>query len=703
MALIGRIRQNVGLLILLIGIAILSFLLMDVFSGPGSMTGESVSAGSVNGLAVDYNAYQQRVQTTINNQQRTNPNLTDQQRLQAEESAWDSYVKELLAEKEYEQLGVNVTKEEMRNLFVGTNPHPALAAEAAFQNPQTGVFDPELVRTYEANLLDAPSNADQNQIRNQANQWNQFKKFIRQDQQRKKYNNLIKKAIYIPGWMAEQKNAAANKKADINYVMIPYTNVDDASINLSDSDLSSYLNNHMSEYKQEASSDVELISLDIVPSEADKQEALNKITQSISGFASAQNDSAFVRMNSDSPLTGQYYTRNQIPFAQKDAIMNSAIGQVSAAVEEGNTLYSYKVSERVAVADSVNCGHILFRVNPGETDVAARTKMDSVYNLILTGMDFEEAANNNTEDQSGVNKGGDLGWVKPGTMLKQFNDAIFYGGGTGDVVKCRTQAGWHIAKIHEANKTSQAVKVAFITKDVIASTATSNRLYSTANEFSSRNRTIDGFRTAAQEAGYEVKTAPSLSQNEFNVPGIGANNEIAAWAYGADVGEVSKVFIMDDKYVVAAVSNKRKAGNPSVDDVRIQLESKVRNMKKAEQIIAGLGANSDINSIASANNVSVASASGISFDGFSSDLGREPKVQAAATSMAANSTSKPIAGEKGVYVVQVTNITEPTNTDLTSFKSSQANLLRNQVDNGAMEAIKNASEIEDVRYQFRGR
>ncbi len=703
MALIGRIRSNVGLLVLLIALAIISFLLMDVFSGPGSQSADSINAGTVNGIPIDYQAYQTRVQNAINNQQRSNPNMTDAQRLQITENAWDGYVKEVLADQEYDKLGITVPKEEVSSLFLGANAHPSLRNERTFQNPETGQFDPDMVRQYEDNLSNPPENADSRQISSSIRQWNEFKKFVKKDQKRIKYENLIKKAIYVPTWMAEQSNAATNRKSDISYVQIPYTSINDNEVSITDNDLRTHLNNNLNTYKQKANCDIEFVTFDIVPSEADKQEVLTQINNRLTDFKSAPDDSAFIRSYSDIPFNSQYLTQQQIPITQKQDVMNAQVGEVYGPIQDGDRYIAYKVLDRISIADSVSCGHILKRVAPNTDDAVARKAIDSLYNLAIGGADFEELAINNSEDQSNAENGGDLGWVQPGRMVKPFNDAIFYKGRQGDVLKVKTSFGWHLVKIHQSTPSSQAVKVAFLGKDVLPSTQTSNGIYATANEFAGRNTTLAAFRSAAQEKGFNVQTATNLEQNAYNVPNLGATNEVPSWAYSKNVGDVSNVFILDDKYVVAAVTKKRQAGTPTVDDVRLRLESEVRNTKKAALIAEKLGGNTDLNSIASNYSQTVQNATGVAFDGLNSTLGREPKVQAVAASLEANQSSGPIQGEQGVYVVKVNSVNNPTAGDMTAVKNTQATALRSRVSGTVMEAIKNVSQVEDIRYKFRTR
>ena len=281
-------------------------------------------------------------------------------------------------------------------------------------------------------------------------------------------------------------------------------------------------------------------------------------------------------------------------------------------------------------------------------------------------------------------------------MVPEFNDACFYEMAEGDMKMVKTRFGWHLINLTKKAASSANVKLAILSRDISPSDETTNAAYAQANTFSSMNRTLDAFTKSATEKGYMPKDAMNLLENGYNVPALGANADIVLWAHQHKVGDVSNVFSMDNKYVVAAVTKKREKGIATIEDKRAELEASVKKMKKGAMIKEKIGANTDLTAIAGMYSVNVENASDVAFLG-NSTIGREPKVQATALKIGANQVSTPIIGETGVFVIKVDAITEAPAADVAALKTQEANNIRNRADFGVLNALKTAADLEDLR------
>jgi peptidyl-prolyl cis-trans isomerase C len=100
----------------------------------------------------------------------------------------------------------------------------------------------------------------------------------------------------------------------------------------------------------------------------------------------------------------------------------------------------------------VHARHILFRVSDPNDKAASKTAEDKVKATIARikkGEDFVTLANTLTEDPSGKQNGGDLGYFTRDQMVPEFSEVAFRldKGQVSDPVK--TQFGWHVLKVED--------------------------------------------------------------------------------------------------------------------------------------------------------------------------------------------------------------------------------------------------------------
>lgn len=588
MAIIGRIREKTGLLVFAIALAIICFLLMDTGSGGG---GTPNSIGEVNGINLDGREYSRRVEQTLNNFQQSGQPIDEAARINAKNSAYNSYVKDVLAKEEYEKLGITMSDAEMDELIYGANPHPSVKNEPTFQD-ENGQFSADKVREYLDGLR---ASGDEGRARS----WNNFKNFLRRDGMRKKYSSLISQAMYVPAFLAESKNAESNGTAAIEYVKVPYTQVNDNDISFTDNDLRAYLNENKGQFEQDESRAVDYIVYDIDASDIDIATTKNSIDELINDFKSTSSEDigSFLSLNSETKFNNFFYTREQLATNSKvDEIFAAAEGTVLPTYLENNTYKAIKVVSKQMQGDTL-----------------------------------------------------------------------------------------------------EQVKFAELSRAIIPSSETTGEIFRRASEFAGRNNSESKFRAAAEQMNLSVQSSGDFSATTASIGTIGASESLINWAFTNEVGEVSEVIEMDGKYVVAILTAKKEAGMPSVDDVRDELESAVKNQKKAEKIISQISG-SDLEAIASQFNTTTGNADGLKYNFISTgDLGKEPKVIAAAFALKQGEVSKPFAGDQGVFVIKTTSLDVNEIADMTTFKNTERTKQKTAVDFYAQEALFQNAKIDDAR------
>ena len=201
MALIGEIRKRSWILIVLIGLAMGGFLLMDMLKNQTSF-GNPNLMGKINGekvLTSDF--YQKEKDIFGDNAQGDMFERRDQ--------VWEYLIQEELLGEATSKLGIDVSEEEMNELFnVGPNLSPVVVS--FFGGYQQ--FD---VQQYtQIKEQSATFTGQDKEV------WDNLKDRVALSRKQTKYNNLVAQGFYTPTWMAEMDNVAKTQKANFKFVGI---------------------------------------------------------------------------------------------------------------------------------------------------------------------------------------------------------------------------------------------------------------------------------------------------------------------------------------------------------------------------------------------------------------------------------------------------------------------------------------------------
>ncbi len=692
---IGKIREQSTLLLLLIGGAMLAFILGDLLnSGSFILNGSPTEVGEIAGETVDGRIFQERLDEAIANyknqtgQSTIDNNTTNQLR----EQTWNQMVREVVLGQEFEALGVRVSKEELYDMVQGNNPHPQVVQ--AFTNPETGQFDRAQVMSFLKRM---------EQDEDIKTRWVAFEKDIAKIRRNEKYNNLIKKGLYITGSEAKGDFIAKNQQATIKYVLKRYQTVADSTIEVSDADVKKHYNENKSKYEQDASRDVEFVAFKVEPSQEDFAKVQNWAERLKPEFETTENDTLFVNRESDVRFNSRWLPKGESGGLIDSLMFQAEKGFVYGPYLEGQTYRMAKLIGVKMAPDSVSARHILIRPETQGSYEKAKAASDSLKALIEAGADFAQLAQANSEDPGSGAKGGDLGWFKEGQMVPSFNDACF-DGDEGDLTMVESQFGFHIIEVLEQNGNTEKRAVAFVDRTVEPSTKTFQVKYGEADEFKRNITSVASFDQEVANRGLNKRIASSLKPNDNTIAGLESPRPLIRWAFEAEKSDVSEVFELGNTFVVGVLTAVREEGFTAIDEIRDELETAVIKEKKAAQFMEEFEAAraGDIQSIANNMNLPVEVKENVAFSSTAiSGLGREPALIGTVSGMEEGDISKPIKGDQGVYVVSL-----ETKTDLSeqpNFANNKRILnssLSSRVDFEVYEALKEKADITDNRSKF---
>ncbi|MBL4752634.1 MAG: peptidylprolyl isomerase [Flavobacteriales bacterium] len=705
MALIGTIRKRGGWLVaIVVGMALLSFILTDFIGGGGTNT-QVFEIGEIAGHVIPARSFEAEVQEAVNNyKDQRQVASVDQATIDAiREQIWNQKLYKFILGEEFANIGLSVHPEEVFNLIAG--PQPSRAVVEAFSNPQTGQFNPAEVRR----LL---KEKDQDPTGETGRRYLTLENQVINDRLSAKYFNLIKKGLYITEKEAMLNYEFTNGSAKLKYVLMRYSSIPDSLIEVSERDIRNYYDDHRKEYEQDASRSIQYVTFDVLPSAEDSldiQNWVNTIKEEIAKVKGIENISSFVNLNADTRYIDRYYKAGDLS-SRIDSIMfaSDSVHVEGPYIENGshNVARWIESDER---PDSVQARHILIATSPNGDSSHVR-KADSLLNVIKEGSDFTLLAGIFSEDKGSAANGGDVGWFTEGTMVKPFNDTCFTGQ-VGDVKIAVSQFGAHIIEITDMTKPIKKVKVALIDRRIKPSSSTFTKIYSVVNKFAGESRTQEAFETNSNEAGLVIREAETLTANDKQIIGLESPREVIRWAYNVEKGAVSGPFELGNKYVVAVLTSVKEEGFATLEDIETEMEIGTRNKKKADYIIAKLEENDDQNLEDLAANLSanhnefdltVQEVARLSFSAFNvPGLGREPKLIGSIYGINPNELSSAVVGKAGVFLFILEELTPaPENQDYSANKTRLNSDLASRSDYEVFDALKKASDIIDDRHLF---
>jgi len=436
--------------------------------------------------------------------------------------------------------------------------------------------------------------------------------------------------------------------------------------------------------------------------------ASTNANDTLPGFKDADDIETFVNRNSDIQYQDRFIFRDQFNSDFAEEIFNLQPGEVYGPYKEAGYWKVSRMLEAKQIADSAKASHIMIAwqglptaAGATRTKEEAKTLADSLAGVVRADKTkFTDLAAEFSADQASAVQGGDLGFFRPGDMIPAFNDFVF-DNSPGSVGVVESDFGYHVINVEEKTAEERAVKIATIARDIEPSEKSLNDLYTKVTKFEIAAKN-ENFADVAKKDNYEVRTVKDVKALEENIPGVGPQRRIVQWAFedGVKAGDIKR-FEIPGGYIVAQITAVKKDGVMSAEDASATVTPILQRQKKAEILKGRLSGNS-LEQIAQSQNASVQTASAVNLKNPTlAGAGNEPEVVGAVFGLEPGQVSKPIAGEKGVYVVELVALNKaPGMESYRNFANQQTQQRRQGVENRVFEALKENAKIEDNRAKF---
>ena len=702
MAAIGNIRKHYGLLVVIVGIALLAFVLGDLFKSTNSR--RTTNVATVGNEKITYQDYSNLVNMNLENVKAQNGGtLSSEDNYSVHANTLEQMIRDIIMKNEYKNLGLVVSGDELFDQFLGENPNQYVVQ--SFTNPD-GSFNRELVTTYIRDFQSLNPEMKSN--------WLNFERAIKEDRLNQKYETLLKKGFYLPSKLAARIYADKNDKTSAEVYAVRYNTIADSTVVVNDADNKAFYNNNKNKYQTQATRSIDYIVFEINPSQADVEYSKNFVNELKNDLAQIENAANFVNANSDLPYDSTWKSRKDVPAELESVIFdeNNSVGFVYGPYE--NEGY-YNVAKIVAMenrSDSLMASHILIghanalRSNATRTQEEAKALADSILNVVKKdNSKLETLAKSLSDDPSAETNNGDLGWFTDGMMVYSFNEFV-QNNKIGTVGMVETPYGYHIIKVTNRNEAAPKARLAVVAHEIAPSTATYQNVFAEANRFVTENKTAEDFNNAIEEQGLNKRTYPNLRTNTNYITGISNPRQIVRWAFDEEtkVGDMSSIFDLDNMYVIAVLTKSIKEGFTPAEDIAERYQFVIKKEKKGAMLAEQAKAyGTDYQKMIDELKGEKTNIDNVTFEGRGfGNFGVEDKVIGTVIGMKEGETSEPIIGGNGLYVVKVTKETPAaTTTDYSNIVREQHTRFNNQIlNNTAYSALKDVVKIEDNSILF---
>ncbi len=620
MATLQSIRNHGTILLVVVGVAMLAFILGDFLNSGSSFFNKGrENVAEIAGHKVHYTEYEAAKDqlTEVYKIETGTSDINEDLTIQLRNQAWQLLLMNYTLGEQAEKIGMDVTSEELSQLCIGANPHQIIRQRRAFYD-ETGNFNRFALINFLNSLEQEPETAEQAESLKQAkNYWMYWEKAVRLTYLQDKYTNLLSKLVGANPLDAKYAFEARQNTVNVQYVQQPYFAVADSLVKVTEGDIKKLYNLKKEQYKQIPNRSIEYVTFPIEPSAEDFAAVESLLKNLENDFKTKEDIASIVNSNSDVLYDGRDYSEETIPAEYKElAFGKKAKKGDCTEITFSNNTYS--------IARLMDCGY---------------SKSDSV-KLILV------ANGEGTEDV-------ELGWFKATDLQKNIADPAF-NGKKGETFTVSSGMGEQTFKIADKSKATPKVKLAILSRTVTASSKTYSVLYNQAKQFIVANNNADSLHQAAFAQGLSITPAFGLNENTDKVNDLKNSREIVRWAFGAKADQVSDVFECGNQFIVAALTEVNDGEYRSFESVKAELAIQVLNEKKAEYLTKQLSGITTLADAAALFDTEVKTAEGISLASLRlGAAGNEPAVVGTALTIEPNTLSNPIVGNNGVYMITV--------------------------------------------------
>ncbi len=327
------------------------------------------------------------------------------------------------------------------------------------------------------------------------------------------------------------------------------------------------------------------------------------------------------------------------------------------------------------VDDQAKVRHILIKVDNGadaKADAAAKAKAEDILKQIKAGGNFADLAKKNSDDPGSKEQGGELGFLKRGATVPEFDQAAFSlaPGQTSGLVK--TKFGYHILQVEE-KQTAHTRPLDEVKPNILA-------LLTRQKEGAQEQAYAQQLASEAQKSGLaktadahhlQVVTTDYLQQGA-TVAGLADGSKLLSAAFATKPGAAPVVASTGEGFAVFQVNDVKAAHAPSFDEFKPTLLTDFRQQqlpqllaRKTSELADKANAEHDLARAAKEVGATVKTSDLVGRTGQVPDIGQLASAAPGLFDLNTGEVSKPInTGRTGV-VAKLVDKQQPTSAEIT--------------------------------------
>lgn len=629
------------LLLVIIGAALIAFIIGDFFTSGRTLFGTGTTIAKVGEHKIDVQEFQRRVEQA-NQQAQQSGQKMDQALLQ--QQVLNQMISERLYQQEINDLGLKVTDSELTDAMLGNG---SAYLDRLIQS-QTGLESAAMLHDMAFNPV--KYGMDEAQAMQLRSYWLSLEQQMEQTLLQQKFQNLFAGTLVANELDAKALYDDNASTAHVAYVKKDYSSLADDKYEVTDGDIEKEWAKHKEAYKlPEEVRTVSYITVDIAPSSEDLLAAEQRVENALLALRNSTDTEGLADM------TDFVVDRRKAAAAsiRDNAIRRFAdtasVGQSALVSRVGNDYTLSKLLGKSSEVDSVNVDYLAV--------AGTAAQIDSIVKVLNGGATFESLASD--PQVQGAQQ--DM-WVSLVDPQMSSLRPMLAGNATGVYFTPDTAAtqGGRILRVNSRKAPVPVYDLAVITFTAEPSNATINQLQANLQNYLNANTDAAAFNGNAVEAGYQTFPA-QVSASTPQISRMPDTRGAVNWAMSAKKGAVSPIFGDEQtgRFMAVAVTDIYDDYTPARDpQVRAFLTNTVRNQKKAADLIEQYkGKASDMAGYAQLMESAVDTTDVTFGQIMIPKLGiGEAEIMAQTAVAQPNQLVGPVEGKSGVVVLQVTGV-----------------------------------------------